>query len=188
MTRAMNERRREGHWSAPVTLHEVPLTGRRLELAADEATRAAIAKSVGLRALPRLEATFDVSRHGAEGLRVVGRVSASVGQVCVATLDPIENQVEETIDLVFVPGAASAADDGAGRDGTEEAADETPEPLLNDTVDLGVIATEFLILGIDLYPRKPDAVFQPPPVEDTAEHPFAALAALRRVRQGGGEQ
>jgi uncharacterized metal-binding protein YceD (DUF177 family) len=186
MTRTMNERRREGHWSVPVTIHEVPATGRRFELTADEATRAAIAKSADLRALPRLEAAFDLSRHGAEGLRVVGRVSASVGQACVVTLDPIENEVEETVDLVFVPGAASAVDDAAaGRDGREEAANEAPEPLLNDTVDLGAIATEFLILGIDLYPRKADAAFQAPPTEDKTEHPFAALAALRRGPCGG---
>ena len=36
------------------------------------ATRAAIAKAAGLAALPRLEAGFDLTRHGADGLRVVG--------------------------------------------------------------------------------------------------------------------
>jgi hypothetical protein len=180
----MNRPGRESHWSVPVTLHEVPLTGRRFELAADEAARAAIAKSADLRALPRLEATFDVSRHGGQGLRVVGRVCATVGQVCVVTLDPIENEVEEMIDLVFVPGATIATD-AAGRIGVEEAAEAAPEPLVGDTVDLGAIATEFLILGIDLYPRKPDAVFQAPLVEDSAELPFAALAALRRGPDAG---
>jgi hypothetical protein len=183
MSRAVKEHRRENHWSVPVALHEVPPTGRRFELAADAAVRAAIAKSADLRALPRLQATFDVSRHGPEGLRVVGRVCATVGQVCVVTLDPIENEVEEMIDLVFVPAGTAA--DAAGRIGLEEAAEDAPEPLLGDTVDLGAIATEFLILGIDLYPRKPDAVFQAPPVEDSAEHPFAALAALRRQPDGG---
>jgi uncharacterized metal-binding protein YceD (DUF177 family) len=156
-----------------VTVHEVPVTGRRFELTADEATRAAIAKSADLRALPRLEATFDVTRLNSNGLHVVGRVSATVGQVCVVTLDPIESEVEEMVDLIFVPGATPSG-------GEEVAADEVPEPLLNDTVDLGAIAAEFLILGIELYPRKPEAVFQAPPIEDKTEHPFAALASLRR--------
>jgi hypothetical protein len=187
MTRAVDRHKRESHWSVPVTLHEVPPTGRRFELVADEAARAAIAKSADLRALPRLEATFDVSRHGTEGLRVAGRVCATVGQLCVVTLDPIENEVEEIVDLVFVPGATSAAADATGRIGIEEAAEEAPEPLLGDSVDLGAIATEFLILGIDLYPRKPEAVFQAPPIEDSAEHPFAALAALRRGPDGCSE-
>ncbi len=185
MTRAMNERGPQGPWSVPVTVREVPPTGRHFELKADEATRAAIAKSANLRALPRLEASFNVSRHGADGLQVAGRVGATVGQLCVVTLDPIENKVDEMVDLVFVPGTARAVDDPAGRVAVVETADDAPEPLLDDTIDLGAIATEFLILGIDLYPRKPDAVFQAPPIEDTAEHPFAALGALRRPPDGG---
>src|ERR1700732_4090030 len=137
MMRAMNERGRDGPWSVPVTVHEVPVTGHRFELKADEATRAAIAKSADLRALPRLEATFDVTRLNSKGLHVVGRVSATVGQVCVVTLDPIENEVEETVDLIFAPVAAPAAGDAPGRDALEVATDEVPEPLLDDTVDLG---------------------------------------------------
>jgi uncharacterized metal-binding protein YceD (DUF177 family) len=177
----MNERRRADSWSVPVSLHEVPATGRHFELCADEAARAAIARTANLRALPRLAATFDVSRHGAGGLRVAGRVSATVGQTCVVSLDPIENEIEETVDLTFVPGATTA------EDVVEVATDEVPDPLLDDTIDLGAIATEFLILGIDLYPRKPEVEFQTPPVEDASEHPFAALAALRGG-QGGREE
>jgi uncharacterized metal-binding protein YceD (DUF177 family) len=182
----MNEHGREGPWSVPVTVHEVPVNGRRFELTADEATRAAVAKSADLRALPRLEATFDVTRLNSNGLHVVGRVSATVGQVCVLTLDPIESEVEETVDLIFVPGATPAGGEVPLPNALEVATDEGPEPLLDDTVDLGAVATEFLILGIDLYPRKPEAVFQAPPIEDTTAHPFAALASLRRG-QGGGD-
>ena len=60
------------------------------------------------------------------------------------------------------------------------AADDAPEPLVDGTVDLGAIATEFLILGIDPYPRKPGAVFEAPPAGDGSAHPFAALV------EGGG--
>jgi hypothetical protein len=176
----MNERRREGPWSVPVSVHEVPATGRRFELEADEPTRAAIAKSADLRALPRLTATFDVSRHGSAGLHVVGRVRATVGQVCGVTLDPIDNEVDESLDLVFVPGAIGPLADPQARESVEVSGDDPPEPLQNDRVDLGAIATEFLILGIDPFPRKPDAVFQPPEIEDKTEHPFAALASLRK--------
>ena len=34
-------------------------------------------------------------------------------------------------------------------------ADDSPEPLVGGAVDLGAVATEFLVLGIDPYPRKP---------------------------------
>ena len=55
-------------------------------------------------------------------------------------------------------------------------------------IDLGAVATEFLILGIDPYPRKPGAVFAAPPAApgEAAEHPFAALAALKSRKGGQG--
>ena len=56
----------------PVAVAEIPETGRHVDIVADDGTRAAIAEAAGLAALPRLEAGFDLTRHGADGLRVVG--------------------------------------------------------------------------------------------------------------------
>jgi uncharacterized metal-binding protein YceD (DUF177 family) len=166
-------------WSMPVALAEIPHDGKRFDLVADEATRAEVAKIAGLRALPRLQATFHLARQGADGLRVNGEVSATVGQNCVVTLDPIDNEVKEEVNLVFAPPSAAISG--------EEEIDEAdliepgdPEPLTGDKIDLGALATEFLILGIDPYPRKPDATFQTPAVEDDSAHPFAALVALKK--------
>ena len=64
----------EPAWSVPVAVADVPETGRRVDFVADGGTRDAIAKAAGLAALPRLEAGFDLTRHGADGLRLVGRV------------------------------------------------------------------------------------------------------------------
>jgi hypothetical protein len=173
----------------PVSIHDIPETGRRFDLEADETIRTAIAAAIGLRALPRLQATFDVTRRGADGLRVTGRVSATAGQTCVVTLEPIENEIEEAIAVDFVPPAAAAIGGAAGEGRqVEVTSEETPELLHGDAVDLGALATEFLILGIDPYPRKPGAVFQAPPAEAAGDHPFAALASLRRGGQGGNAQ
>jgi uncharacterized metal-binding protein YceD (DUF177 family) len=169
-------------WSVPLAVSEVPETGRHIDLVVDEATRAAVAKLAALAALPRLAASFDIAPHGRGGLHVVGRVSATVGQTCVVTLEPIENDIDEAIDLVFAPATAlpPALADGE----VEFAVEDAPEPLVGGHIDLGAIATEFLMLAIDPYPRKPDAVFQPPPAGDDSGHPFAALAALKGKRGG----
>jgi uncharacterized metal-binding protein YceD (DUF177 family) len=169
-------------WSVPVGIHEVPVTGRHFALAADTDARAAVAQSAGLHALPRLEAELDVTRHGRDGLRIVGRVSATVGQVCVVTLEPIENELDEQVDVVFVPDAKRATDED---DKTSSLAldEDAPEPLVGCMVDLGAIATEFLTLGIDPYPRKTDAEFATPASGDDSGHPFAALAALKNKVQ-----
>ena len=169
--------RSHGSWSVPIRLDDVPEAGRRLDLDADAASRAAIAAAAGVDAVTRLHATFDLARRGRDGLRVVGTVSATVRQTCVVTLDPVENEINEGIDLIFAPAA--------GTKGSLEAAadmDEAPEVLADGVVDLGAIATEFLILGVDPYPRKAGSVFEPPPSADAGGHPFAALAALRTGR------
>jgi hypothetical protein len=78
-------------WQVPVAVEDVAEDGQHFDLIADAATRAAVAKVAGLRDLPRLEAAFDVTHHGAGGLRVAGHVSATVGQSCVVTLEPLVN-------------------------------------------------------------------------------------------------
>ena len=60
---------------------------------------------------------------------------------------------------------------------------DNAEPLVDGLIDLGAIATEFLILGLDPYPRKVGAVFQPPQAATPDEGPFAALAALKKAPQ-----
>jgi uncharacterized metal-binding protein YceD (DUF177 family) len=169
-------------WHVPVALEDVAETGERFDLVADADTRLAVARMAGLRDLPRLEANFEVTRHGTGGLRVCGRVSATVGQACVVTLEPLANEVDEDIDLLFVPKPASERDDGES-DTHSDSWDEA-EPLIGGKIDLGALATEFLILGLDPYPRKPGVVFQPPHDGPPDEGPFAALAALKKD-QGG---
>ena len=68
----------EPAWSVPVKVAEIPETGRRVDIVADGGTREAIAKAAGLAALPRLEAGFDLSRQGVEGLRLAGRLDMIV--------------------------------------------------------------------------------------------------------------
>jgi hypothetical protein len=172
-------------WQVPVAIEDVAETGQHFDLVADNDVRAAVARVVGLRDLPRLEANFDVTHHGADGLRVSGRVSATVGQNCVVTLEPLANEVEEDIDLLFAPPrppvARKASDDEAAEEDSErpQRSWNGPEPLIGGAVDLGALATEFLILGLDPYPRKPGAVFEPPQDVEPDQGPFAALAGLK---------
>jgi uncharacterized metal-binding protein YceD (DUF177 family) len=168
-------------WQVPIAVEEVAEEGRHLDLVADADTRAAVARVAGLRDLPRLQATFDVTPHGQDGLRVAGRLSATVGQTCVVSLEPLINEVMEEVDIVFAPKAATSDEDAAIPDAR---IDEEVEPLIGGSIDLGALATEFLLLGLDPYPRKPGAIFQPPADATADEGPFAALAALKKGGDG----
>jgi hypothetical protein len=170
-------------WSVPIAVADIPETGRQLALVADQTTREAVAQATGVVALPRLEATFELTRQGHDGLRVVGRVIASISQNCVVTLEPVESEIDEAIDLVFTPQADRPAEQPGVAAVHAIDAEDPPEALRGGVVDLGGLITEFLILGINPYPRKPGAVFDAPPAGDPASHPFAALAALKK---GGG--
>ena len=170
-------------WSLPVTVDDVSEeTARHFKLVADADTRAAVAKVAELRDLPRLEATFDVTRRGSKALHVAGKVSATVGQNCVVTLEPLSNEVAENVDLVFAPPSpmveqqAVDDDEGAPKRGRRNV--DGPEALIDGAVDLAALAIEFLILGLDPYPRKEGAVFQPPQEVEPDPGPFAALAGL----------
>jgi uncharacterized metal-binding protein YceD (DUF177 family) len=161
----------ERPWTVPVPVAEIPDGGGHYDLVADESVRNAIARLVGVRALLRLEASFDLTRRG-DGVAVRGEISAQAGQTCVLTLEAIESDVRETVDLTFAP-AHDVDSKPAKRS-------EPPEPLENGVVDLGAIATEFFVLGLDPYPRKPGAEFSRPEAADQGAHPFAALAALKK--------
>ena len=166
-------------WSVPLRRDDVPEQGLHLDVVADAATRAAIAAVAGVRALPHLAASFDVARQSA-GLRVAGEVHATVEQTCVVTLEPLTSEVNEPIDLVFVAGPTAPAPAAEAAETIDPAAVDEPESLVDGVADLGVVATEFLLLAIDPYPRKPGAVFEAPKTEDAGTHPFAALAALKK--------
>jgi uncharacterized metal-binding protein YceD (DUF177 family) len=170
-------------WSAPVIVAQIPESGLHRDIEADETARAALAKIADLRGIESARASFDLTPGRADSVHVRGRVTARVGQVCVVSLDPIENDVIEEIDLLFVPEsqvpALAETIDDDGDDAGEDAPDP-PEPIVNGLIDLGRLATDALFLGLDPYPRKPDAVLELPSIADDPEdHPFAALKALK---------
>ena len=161
---------------------QIPETGLHRDIEANKATREAIAEVGGLRDILAASASLDVTPISGGRFRVEGRVRARVGQTCVVTLDPIESDIDEAVDLIFAPPEQIPE----MADLVEEAAEsdveipDPPEPIEHGVIDLGRIATDALYLAVDPYPRKPDAVFEPPVVaEDPEDHPFAALKALQ---------
>jgi hypothetical protein len=169
-------------WSVPVIVAQIPDTGLHRKIEADRAARDAMADIAGLREILLASASLDLTPQKAGRVRVAGRVRARIGQTCVVSLDPIENDIDEAIDLIFappeqIPELADLVDEAAESDAEIP---DPPEPIVNGVIDLGRLATDALFLGIDPYPRKPDAVFEPViEAPDPEDHPFAALKALQ---------
>jgi hypothetical protein len=169
-------------WSVKVAVAQIPDTGLHREFDASTRERSALADLGGLREVLSASASLDLTLMREGRVHVGGRVKARIGQTCVVTLDPIESEIDEAIDLIFAPSeqipALADLVDETGESDTE--IPDPPEPIVDGTIDLGRLATDALFLGVDPYPRKPDAVFEPPlTLDDPEDHPFAVLKALK---------
>ncbi len=168
-------------WRVPVVVAQIPDTGLHRELEANQVTRDAVADVGGLRAVLSVQASFDVTPKSGGRFHVPGHVRARVGQTCVVTLEEMESEINEPIDLIFappeqIPQMADLVDEAEQSEDTPD----PPEPIENGIIDLGRLATDALYLGVDPYPRKPDAVFEPlVEAANPDDHPFAALKALK---------
>jgi len=182
MNRTNNTIDKADPWSVPINVAHIPDTGLHRDIEAGRAAREAMAEVAGLREILSASASLDVTPKSGGRFHVAGHVRARIGQTCVVTLDPIENDIDEPIDLIFappeqIPQLADLVDEAAESD---VEIPDPPEPIVNGVIDLGRLATDALFLAIDPYPRRPDAVFEPPVVAaDPEDHPFAALKALR---------
>jgi len=139
-----------------------------------------------------VQASFDVTPQRGGRFHVTGHVRARIGQTCVVTLEEIENDIDEPVDLVFVP-PEQIPEMAALVDEAEDSDEEVPDPpeaIENGLIDLGRVATDALYLAVDPYPRKPGAVFEPVvEVADPEDHPFAALKALKvEPKKSGGRK
>ena len=176
-------------WRVPVVVAQIPETGLHRDIEADQAIRNAVADVGGLREVLSVQASFDVTPTSGGRFHVAGRVRARVGQTCVVTLEEIESDIDEPIDLIFappeqIPQMATLVDEA--EEGDEETPDP-PEPIENGMIDLGRVASDALYLAVDPYPRKPGVVFEPVvEAADPEDHPFAALKALKAEPKKSG--
>ena len=169
-------------WSLVVAVAQIPDAGLHQELAANTAQLIELAALAGVRDVKDARASLNIAPIVGDRVHVTGRVTATVGQTCVVTLEPIESVVDEAIDVTFAPASQIpvTAKVVTKEEGEDAEIPDPPEPIVNGAIDLGQLVSELLLLGIDPYPRKPGSVFEPPQETiDPEEHPFAALKALK---------
>src|SRR6478672_1868441 len=152
--------------------------GERLDLAADEGERAAIAKRLDLASLDRLEAHVCLDRTG-DVVRASGRLLASLDQSCVVTGDPVAAHVDEPFEVLFVPEPVAAPDEEV------ELGRADLDVVFHDgaAIDLGTALADTLALSLDPYPRSAGAkaaLREAGILSEEQASPFAVLAKLRK--------
>lgn len=160
----------------PIDVDDLDVQGREVGFALDKAQRDALAASLGLLSLDRLEVTAQIRRREDESVIANGSFRAAVVQRCVVTLDPVESVLEEPFEVRYVPPVAQPSALKEVEIGTE---DEDIEPFDGSAIDLGRTVAEYLALAIDPYPRRKGAEFRLQSGDSGDSSPFAALAKLR---------
>ena len=164
-------------WSEPLRLSELAHGPVRRRLQADEAARARVAKLVGVDAVAELSAEVEAAPW-LDGVRLSARWRAAVDQTCGVTLEPLRNELSGEFEVRAVPEGSAAAPASAQEAALDLQADDPPDLLEGDRIDLAAYLVEHLALEVDPYPRKPGVEFKPPPVEPEAS-PFAVLRSLK---------
>ncbi|MCY6381233.1 YceD family protein [Hoeflea prorocentri] len=151
-------------------------------LEADERERAELADRWGVTKVNALKADLELLRWKRDGVRIKGRVQVDLEQECVVTLEPVQSHIDEAIDALFVPDGSRLARipvDETGEMIVDAEGPDLPETFTGDSIDVGLVCEEFIVLAIDPYPRKEGAVLEAaeetPPEEDRPPSPFAGL-------------
>ncbi|MBI1172779.1 DUF177 domain-containing protein [bacterium] len=142
--------------------------------------RQAIARDLGLLDLPVLQFDGDIRPKGKRDMVLEGRLTATVVQPCVVTLEPVTTEIADQVTRQYLADFKLPE-----ADEVEIPEDDTLEPL-PEVIDAAEVAIEALALALPLYPRAPgvelgEAVFAEPgaaPLRDGDLKPFAGLAGL----------
>ena len=114
---------------------------------------AALAKSLDILDLSDVSASGSLVRQSTDGqVKLNGRIAARAIQACVATLDPVDQSIDEeyTVFYTFDPEDL-VVDEFDKVVGIEEP--DLPELIVNNRIDLVAMITEQIALALDPYPR-----------------------------------
>lgn len=172
-------------WPFSVTLGRMG-RGMDLRFEPDAAARQEIAKTLNLVSVDWLDAEIFL-RPWMDGAEVSGLIRARVTQVCSVSADEFEEPIESRFSVRVLPAdSENTSPDEHGDLALDPEGDDPPDVLEGETIDVSGYVVEHLALELDPFPRKPGAVFEPPP-EPVDLSPFAALKALKTDPKPGGE-
>ncbi len=164
-----------------VGVDDVSPDGLDVTVEANPEERDALARLLALPAVHALTGRFLVT-GSPRRLKVVGRIDASVRQICVVTLEAFDAEVGESVDVTFAEPSPAA--DTAHRQTELSLGRDLPDDIVDGKIDLGALTAEFLALGLDPYPRRPGVSFAYESDEQPEASPFAALGRLKADLSG----
>lgn len=136
-------------------------SGKELKSVANDTELQTLAGQLDVASVQSCEVDWTIKPWRKSDVRVIGTLKASLTQTCSVSLEPLEAQILEEIDVRLTKDERLIE----GADAEQKEIDIDPEgrdpPELFDgrRVQLGEIAFEHLALGLDPYPRSSDVEY-----------------------------
>ncbi len=167
----------------PISVRSLPAKGIRVHLCANKKECIHLAQNHDLIEVKSCEGNFHIFPWKKRGVRVKGLLQARILQLCVVTLEPLENILCENIEVVFVPEDSNLMKPKISEDTGELFLDveglDTPEVFYDDKIDIGAIMEEFFELSINHYPRKERIKMDMVENLEEAEQKFSPFSVLK---------
>lgn len=184
-------------WSYLVEVEDIGHEPKTVTFRASERERIDLARRLGIVSVEEASATVTVQQAGGGMIHAMGSLQVRLIQNCVVTLAPVPSVIEEEFEGWFgdKASAVSFARAKSERDAKkshveaeilEESVD--PEPINGGKIDVGELATQYLSLALNPYPRAEGAPdrheFGPKPEEGASirKSPFEALKDWKEKR------
>lgn len=165
----------------PLAITELDHGQIKKELTAEPAELAALQERFAVEALHAASAQLTITPQPEGTVKVEGAIRARLSQLCVISLEPIDEAVDETISVTYLPpgmeGPAAAGED-------EPETEEEFEPFDGVTIDLGELTAQHIAAALNPYPRKDGVVFGNrgqlgDNADEERDNPFAVLQKLK---------
>jgi hypothetical protein len=156
---AQNEK---AEWSYLLEIDDIGGEPKTYTFEASAQERTDLARRALLVSVESVQASITVQRVSGGLIHAMGIVRADLTQSCVVSLGPVPAHVEDEFEGWYgdkakaVSFARARNDRDSKKAHTElEILEESvdPEPIINGKIDIGELATQYLILALDPYPR-----------------------------------
>ncbi|WP_039759185.1 hypothetical protein [Bartonella queenslandensis] len=167
----------------PISVRSLPAKGIRVHLCANKKECTHLAQNHDLVEVKSCKGKFHILPWKKRGVRIKGFLQARIVQLCVVTLERLENILRENIEVVFVPEDSILMKPKISEDTRELFLDveglDTPEVFYDDKIDIGAIMEEFFELSINRYPRKEGIGMHVVKNLEGAEQKFSPFSVLK---------
>lgn len=172
-------------WSHNVDAAGLPEAGLAIVIEADAQARADLARRLQVTTIEDLRADVRVRRN-AMIYHVTGRVRARVVSPCIVTFAPVTQDIDEPFESFYADKTAAISLTRARHERQRQhdielpmlEESEDPEPLVNGQIDVGELASQYLALAIDPYPRAAGVADRDVTEGPARPNPFEALKKL----------